>query len=687
MMETKIRRKTVRTELLMGEVERLIGEGMRVTIGVKGNSMRPFLADGRDSITLRPFDPAELRPGMVVLARESETGRYLIHRIVRRRGDRLLLQGDGNAVQQERAEVGGVVAVACAFGRKGRDYAADGRAWRLYSACWTRIAALRRFLVRLRRSLGYVCGSLSGYGSSLAMVVLTGMVSVALSLGFIYLSKRAIDVATAGSGASLAPYAAALVGMSVLMLLFGAAESWVSVRMRVGVGNALRHRLFERLLHSRWNGLEQFHTGDVVNRVERDTSSVVGLLTVSCPAFIVMSVQLLAAFWFFCYLDARLPWVVLGMLPFFFLGSRFYMKRMYRFTHKIRKSDSRIQSIIQESLQHRTVIQALEQAEGSVDKLDAQQGTLRMRLMKRTRFSILSRTCISAAFAGGYLAAFLWGIVGLSAGTVTFGTMAAFLQLVGRVQRPVLDLARLVPSLVETLTAVDRLRELEEVPAETAEGQARLAATPDVVLSDVTFRYRPGDRAVLDRFSCHIPAGACAAVVGETGRGKTTLVRLLLGLVRPQEGKACLRLDGEEAELSPATRCNFTYVPQGNTLFSGTVRDNLRMGNPDATDDEMLRALRLAAADFVETLPGGLSAWLGEQGAGLSEGQAQRIAIARALLRDGHIVLLDEATSALDAATERQILDNLRREVTGKTFIFVTHHAAVAQQCAPVVRL
>lgn len=686
-MEKEIRKKTVKTEILMGEVERLIGDGLRVTIGVKGNSMRPFLADGRDSITLRPFAPAELRPGVVVLARESGTGRYLVHRIVRRRGEHLLLQGDGNAVQRERADVSGVVAVACSFGRKGRDYAADGRTWRLYSACWTRVVTLRRFLVRLRQSLGYVGGSLSGYGRSLWLVVLAGIVSVALSLGFIYLSKHVIDVATAGGGVSLAPYFAGLVGMVALMLLCNAAENWVSVRMRIGVGNALRHRLFERLLRSRWNGLEQFHTGDVVNRVERDASSVVGLLTVSFPAFIVMGIQLLAAFWFFCYLDARLPWVVLGMFPFFLLGSRFYMKRMYRYTHKIRKSDSRIQSIIQESLQHRTVIQALEQDEGRVDKLDAQQGTLRMRLMKRTRFSILSRACISAAFTGGYLAAFLWGVVGLSTGAVTFGTMAAFLQLVGKVQRPVLDLARLVPSFVETLTAVDRLRELEDVPAERQEGRVRFTAPPDVELDDVTFRYSPGDHAVLDHFSCHIPAGACAAVVGETGRGKTTLVRLLLGLVSPQEGRASLCLGSEEAALSPATRCNFTYVPQGNTLFSGTVRENLRMGNPDATDADMLRALRLAAADFVQTLPGGLDAWLGEQGSGLSEGQAQRIAIARALLRDGHIVLLDEATSALDAATERQILENLRREVAGKTFIFVTHHAAVAEQCAPIVRL
>ena len=470
--------------------------------------------------------------------------------------------------------------------------------------------------------------------------------------------------------------------------------------MQVETGNALRHRLFSRLLQSRWNELERFHTGDIVNRVEQDTAAIVGLLTSTIPAFIVTIVQLVAAFVFFCFLDPSLPWVVVGILPIFLLGSRFYMKRMRRYTREIRQSDSRIQSVIQESLQHRTVIKTLEQSDRHIGKLDDLQDALRSQIFGRTRFSLSARMLVAFAFSGGYLTAFLWGAVRLSTGSITFGTMTAFLQLVGKVQRPALDLSRLLPSFINALTAVERLMELEELPSE-ASGTAQLfPQTPDLQLKDVTFSYSTGDRPILNHFSCNFPAGSCTAVLGETGAGKTTLIRLLLALADPQAGSITLssanttqslpstfNSQSSTLEVSPQTRSNFVYVPQGNTLFSGTIRDNLLMGNPHATEAEMLQALRTACADFVLSLPDGIDTNLNEQGGGLSEGQAQRIAIARALLRPGHILLLDEATSALDPETERLLIESLRRNCTGKTFIFITHHPAVAEACEATIQL
>ena len=469
--------------------------------------------------------------------------------------------------------------------------------------------------------------------------------------------------------------------------------------MQVETGNALRHRLFSRLLQSRWNELERFHTGDIVNRVEQDTAAIVGVLTSTIPAFIVTIVQLVAAFVFFCFLDPSLPWVVVGILPIFLLGSRFYMKRI-RYTREIRQSDSRIQSVIQESLQHRTVIKTLEQSDRHIGKLDDLQDALRSQIFGRTRFSLSARMLVAFAFSGGYLTAFLWGAIRLSTGSITFGTMTAFLQLVGKVQRPALDLSRLLPSFINALTAVERLMELEELPSE-ASGTAQLfPQTPDLQLKDVTFSYSTGDRSILKHFSCNFPAGSCTAVLGETGAGKTTLIRLLLALATPQEGSitlspantaqpplSTLNFQLSTLEVSPQTRSNFVYVPQGNTLFSGTIHDNLLMGNPHATEAEMLQALRTACADFVLSLPDRIDTNLNEQGGGLSEGQAQRIAIARALLRPGHILLLDEATSALDPETERQLIKNLRRDCTGKTFIFITHHPAVAEACEATIQL
>lgn len=544
------------------------------------------------------------------------------------------------------------------------------------------------------KKLKYIWEVSSGQRGRILLSCFTGILGVAFALAFIYASKQVIDIATGVTEGNLMHAALLTIALLIAQLLCSTADTWISTRMQVETGNALRHRLFSRLLQSRWNELERFHTGDVVNRVEQDTSAIVSLLTASIPAFIVTGVQLVAAFLFFCFLDPSLPWLIVAIIPVFLLGSRFYMRRMKRYTHDIRHSDSRIQSVIQESLQHRTVIKTLEQSERHLDKLDDLQYTLRGQVMGRTRFSLAARMFVAFAFSGGYLTAFLWGAVRLSTGSITFGTMTAFLQLVGKVQRPVLDLSRLIPSVVNALTAIDRLQELEDLPAETNGESILFSSTPTLELQDVTFGYTPGDRPVFHHFSCRFPAGSCTAVMGETGRGKTTLIRLLLALASPSEGRIVLIPSSSTAnsqpsatEVSPETRANFVYVPQGNTLFSGTIRDNLLMGNPRATDAQMHQALRTACADFVFRLPDGIHTALGEQGGGLSEGQAQRIAIARSLLRPGRILLLDESTSALDPDTERRLIKNLRRDCAGKTFIFITHHPAVAEACEACVRL
>lgn len=675
-------------DILLSEVAGLLCEGKTVTIPVRGNSMRPFLADGRDSVVLQRGEADRLKRGDVVLATVRGGQTWVLHRIVARRGNRLTLQGDNNR-ETEAADVKDVAGVAIAMVRKGVAYPVDGWQWRLYSRGWMTRMTCRRLGRRCRNLLAYLWRILDGYRWSVLLSCLTGILFVGLGLMFIYFSKLAIDAATAGTGDEIRRYAVMLVAVTLLQLACNAADNWIAVHTQIRVGNALRSRLLSHLLYSRWSELERFHTGDVVNRVEGDASAMVGLLTSSVPAFVIMGLQLLAALAFFCYLDARLPWIVVGVLPLFLLGSRVYMKRMYRHTSKLRQSDSRIQAIIQESLQQRSVVKALELGGERLHRLDKQQESLRTRLMKRTRFSILSRFFASAAFSGGYLAAFLWGVWGLWGGTVTFGTMAAFLQLVGKIQQPVWDMARLIPSLVEAAASVRRLRELEALAVEEEGSGIPLATVPDVVVDDITFTYAKGDTTVFSGFSCRFPAGSRTAVVGETGRGKTTLLRLLLAFDEPQSGsiKLCPLQGGEEVTVSSRTRCNFTYVPQGNTLFSGTVRDNLRMGNPRATSEEMRRALHAAAADFVFALPRGLDTFIGEQGSGLSEGQAQRIAIARALLRNRPILLLDEATSALDEDTERQLMENLEREYAGRTVIFITHHAAVAARCGKTVKI
>lgn len=537
------------------------------------------------------------------------------------------------------------------------------------------------------RNLSYLWEVSAGQRFRILLSCTTGILSVALSLGFIYTSKVVIDIASGAIEGNL--WRAGAYTSALLFLQIGCrmADTWISTQMSLETGNALRHRLFSRLLQSRWNELERFHTGDIINRIEQDTDAIVTLLTSSAPAVLVTTIQLVAAFVFFCTLDASLPWLLVLLVPFLLIASRLYTKKMKKFTKAIRESDSNIQSIIQESLQHRTVIKTLEQGEQHIGKLDMMQNSLRDRVYERTRFSIFSRLIASLAFSGGYLIAFLWGAFRLSTGSITFGSMTAFLQLVGQIQQPALGFSRLLPSFINGFTAVERLLELEMLPGEEDEDRIFFEHTPDIELKDVSFSYAKGEKPVLNHFSACFAAGSQTAVVGETGAGKTTLIRLLLGLTAPQSGEIILRNEKTHCPVGVHTRSNFVYVPQGNTLFSGTIRDNLLMGNPHAGDSELEQVLKTAVADFVFTLPKGIDTSLNERGGGLSEGQAQRIAIARALLRPGNILLLDESTSAIDPDTEQTLLQNLFRDYKGKTFIFITHHPALAKACPHTIRL
>lgn len=270
--------------------------------------------------------------------------------------------------------------------------------------------------------------------------------------------------------------------------------------------------------------------------------------------------------------------------------------------------------------------------------------------------------------------------------TLTFGGMTAFLQLVNKIQGPARNLTKLVPAFVSVFTAAERLMELEEDPLEEQGDPIEMKSPLGIRLENVSYTYDEADGKVLDSLSFDFLPGSCTAILGETGAGKTTLVRLLLALLHPQEGRIEIYNHKSCRELSSLMRCNFVYVPQGNTLLSGTIRENLRLGCLDATDEDMKEALRKSCADFVIDLPDGLDTMCSELGGGLSEGQAQRIAIARALLRDRSIMLFDEATSALDPETERQLLQNIL-SAHDKTIIFITHRPAVVDYCDQTLRI
>lgn len=514
-----------------------------------------------------------------------------------------------------------------------------------------------------------------------------GCISIGLNLWFIWVSKRLVDIATGACGSgSVVVYGLALVCAMLLRVAVNAVRTSVENNSLYKMALILRQNLYGRLLRAQWQGIEKMHSGDAVNRLFSDIDTVSGTVCQDIPSAVSTLIQLAAAFTFLCTMDWRLALALLLVTPLFALFSKIFFRRMRRLTREIREAESQVQSRIQESIQHKTVIQSMELEDEMEARLRALQDNEYASVRKRTGFNVFSRSSISTAFGAGYSVALLWGVAGISCGTMTFGMLTAFLQLVGQIQGPSMTLARQMSGLVYAAASMDRLMELENVELEET-GTSMLPSPAGIRIRNLSFKYAGADRPVFDGFTYDFRPGSRTAVVGPTGVGKTTLIRLVLSLLRPDGGSVELYSGELCLDAAPSARANIIYVPQGNTLFSGTVRDNLLMGDPRADEEMMWKALDTAAAGFVRDLPDGLDTRCGELGAGLSEGQAQRIAIARGLLRPGSIMLLDELSSSLDPETEARMLRNLTAANQGKTMIFITHRDTVEQYCDAVLRL
>ncbi len=515
---------------------------------------------------------------------------------------------------------------------------------------------------------------------------LIGVMLVVISLAQVWAVQHAIDVA-AGAQEGDIYWAVGLMGFFIICeFAMHISSIWVKNILGIKAQNRMQQQMLDRILRSEWHGKENRHSGDVLNRLEFDVNAVVHFLTETLPNTLSVLLMFLGSFFYLFSMDKMLAVVIVAALPIFISLSRLYVGQMRKLTRQVRDSDSKVQSVLQETIQNRMLIKTLESDDAMVDKLEDTQSELRKNVVKRTRFSVFSNLILNFGFALGYLFAFLWASLRMIDNTLTFGGMTAFLQLVGKIQGPARNLTQLVPAFVSVFTAAERLMELEENPLEEQGEPIEVKAPCGVRLTNVSYAYNKADGNVIDKLDFDFYPGSCTAILGETGAGKTTLIRLILALLRPSDGKIEIYNSRKSKELSPRLRCNFVYVPQGNTLMSGSIRDNLRLGRLDATDEEMYEALRAACADFVQELPDGLDTSCSESGGGLSEGQAQRIAIARALLRNRSVMLFDEATSALDPETEKQLLHNILAH-HDKTIIFITHRPAVVDYCDQTLKI
>lgn len=540
--------------------------------------------------------------------------------------------------------------------------------------------------MNMRRCVWWIWEVSGNLHTRIFLSAMAGILRMCFSLFFVWLSKRLVDIATGHIEAGFSSYIYLMGLCIVAQLVLSVVRERLDSMNTVALKNQLRYHYFAHLMRSRWRGKEKFHTGDMVNRLQEDVRVISDLVCIAFPSMFVTLVQLVGAFMFMVVLDGRIAGAVVFIMPVTLLLSKGYLKKLRVLTREIRTTESHMQEYIQENLQNHVLVSSLGRILGVVGRLEILQGRFHKQMMRRIDLSLLSRSLMQIGFLSGYTVAFIWGIFGLREGDITFGALTAFLQLVSQVQRPVVDLGRSFSSFVHVTASVERLEELNVLPVEE-QGEVNLEGKVGIRLKNVFFRYLDGKKEIITDFSYDFVPGSFTMIIGETGSGKSTLIRLMLALLSPQRGTVVLYNERKEVMASPTTRCNFIYVPQGNTLMSGTVRDNLLLGNPDATEEDMYRALYVAAADFVLDFPEGIHTFCGEKGSGLSEGQAQRIAIARGLLHSGNILLLDEPTSALDMETEHLLMERLAAQIGNKTLILITHRELNVERKTEVVRL
>ena len=514
--------------------------------------------------------------------------------------------------------------------------------------------------------------------------IMAGLLQTGLALCVVWLSKRLIDdIAMTGTMGEMAVQALLIAAAVVAGVSIRQLNQYLANKAFIKKVAELRLAIFSQLFNRRLFEANDIHSGDVTSRMAKDIDAVSETLAVQLPQVVVMTIQLVGAFLLMRWFDSRLAWALILITPLAIIIGKYISHRLKRITLSIREDESRIMARIQESVELNVVLRALQGERWMQDRVEELQDRQTANYIRRSRFMVFSRFALGCTFGLGYMLAFVWGAYGLRTGAITFGVMTSFLQLVGQIQQPILSLLGAFPSIIYSTASIDRLKEMEHgEEKQPCSGKDITTRTLlGISMDNVTFRYAKGDREVMSNFSHDFRPGTKTAILGTTGAGKTTLFRLILNFIQPDSGEVTFYGNGFSHAADKSMRKNVVFVPQGNTLISGTIRNNLLMAKPDASDEELHTALHTSCADFVFDLPQGIDTVLSEHGGGLSEGQAQRIAIARGLLRPGAVFLLDEISSALDEDTERELFSRLFAARPSTTILLITHRKKVAALC------
>lgn len=523
---------------------------------------------------------------------------------------------------------------------------------------------------------------------SLMLIFVINTLVTVIGVGSTVINKHIIDGVT-GSGQSFTTNGVILLiiitALSIgLSAVSGIVTTYINERYAFGI----RAEVYDNVLRGVWPKIRAFHSGDIVTRLTSDINSVASGISSIIPDLLYLIIRLVIAFGVLFHYDHFLAFAALLLGPVGVVLSLAFSGKLKKYQVELSQAESEYRAFMQETVENLSVMKAFQQEDFCSGSLASFRNRRLSIIMSRNKLNTAMNLCIRSVFYIGYLTAFCWSIYRLSTGSITYGTMTVFISLVSQVQGPIMGLGSMIPQLITVLASVGRILEIDNInPEEHSEYALNVESSIGLRVSNVFFGY--GEETVLEDVSLDLKPNDIIGVVGASGSGKTTLASLILSLNKPSSGGLVFYNEAGITEKASASARRFiSYVPQGNTLVSGTISENLRTGKIDATEEEMWRALETAdALSFVKELKDGLSTRIGENGTGLSEGQAQRIAIARAIIKDAPILILDEATSALDAKTEERVIKHMCESNLLNTCIIITHRRSMLAYCTRAIEI
>ena len=541
-------------------------------------------------------------------------------------------------------------------------------------------------VINFVKESAFICRYSLRYKWEVLWFMLLGFFGTVVSLAGGILSKRIVDIVTDFESGGLVAALVFFVLMQFTKIVIGAFSGRINAKINIRVNQQMTAEVYDKLINADWQPLSAYHSGDLLSRVVGDVSTVSTSVLGWIPTLITRLLQFAGTLGVILYYDSTLALLALISAPVTILMSRFVVHKMRDHSEKMRKLSSEMIIFNEESFQNIQLIKGFDLSKNYSEKHRAIQENYKETALEYNRFSIRKNTIMSLVGTFVAIICFVWSVYRLRSGHITYGTMTLFLQLATNLSDSFSALAGMVPSAIGATTAAGRIMSIMNLPDENRQDKQAVdnfvknstSIKLSIKAENLSYEYEDG-RRVLENTDFTADAGQVVAFVGPSGEGKTTILKLLLGIIHPLSGSIKLVNDkGDSISVSPSTRSLFSYVPQGNTLFSGTVAENLRLVKPDASDGEITEALKIACADeFIAKLPLGINSPIKEQGGGFSQGQLQRICIARALLTDAPVLLMDEATSALDAETERRVLKNIMLAKKDRTCIITTHRLSV----------